>query len=131
MSGRPFDAAAPIVAERFDSRAASSAVEVFTGSSRCRALSMLERVAATPWFRPCRILWQGRLPQSPLRYGGIGVTAFGGTASIEGACLLGVAARSLLQLRHRRPQSHNFRMNRSVRDKVQVEPTAAGRLSWC
>ena len=42
MSGRPFDAAAPIVVERFDSCGAGSAVGVSTGSSRCRALSMLD-----------------------------------------------------------------------------------------
>ena len=131
MSGRPSDAAAPIVVERFDFRSAGSTVEVCTGSNSCRAPSNLERAAATPWFRRSPNVGQGSLPQSPLRCGAICATEFGDTPSIVGACPLGVAARSLLQLRHRHPQPHNFRMNRSVKDKVQVEPTAAGRLSWC
>ena len=131
MSGRPFDAAAPIVVKSFDSRGVSSAVELFTGSSSCRAPSRLGRAAAKPGFRRSHTFWQDGLPQSPLRCGALGITAFGYTSSIKGACPLDVAARSLLQLRHRRPQSHNFRMNRSVKDKLPFEAPAAGRLSWC
>jgi hypothetical protein len=126
-----FETAAPIVVERFDRGGAWSAVSLVAEPAGRRAPSKLERTAATSWFRPSQNARQGRSSQAPLRSSSIGAVAFVGTSLIEGARLLGVATRSLLQLRHRRPQPHNFRMNRSVKDKVQVEPTAAGRLSWC
>ena len=49
-------------------------------------------------------------------------------------CAGSVTARTLLGFRHEMgfvPPSANVRMKRSRWDKVQVDATAAGRLSWC